>query len=274
MAAPEAQELANSTGKAKKGSLDRDEVLRLAKNIDDKNFYEILGVDDSATPAAIQTAYFGLAKQWHPDRLPPNLQDLKTEVAKVFGRINDAFQTLSNTDKRREYQEVVQQGGGTARDREIVERAVDSALLFQKGEVLFKKGSYHQAEDLVRQAAEADPDQPEYRALLAWIQAHRLGPPEALADGETTQRYDRQIEILDEVLEKEPEYERARFYRGTLLKRSGHVEQAYKDFRMVMQLNPRNIDAAREVRLYKMRQKQGGSGQKNSGILGRFFKKK
>lgn len=275
VAAPEANELAAQAGRqgARKGGLNRDEVIRLAKKIDNQTFYEILGVEDTATPAAIQTAYFGLAKQWHPDRLPPNLVDLKTEVAKVFGRINDAFQTLSNTDKRREYQEVVQQGGGTARDREIVERAVDSALLFQKGEVLFKKGSYRQAEDLVRQAAEADPDQPEYRALLAWIQAHRIGPPDGMGEGETTDRYDRQIEILDGVLETEPEYERARFYRGTLLKRSGHVEQAYKDFRMVMQLNPRNIDAAREVRLYKMRQKQGG-GQKGSGILGRFFKKK
>ena len=263
----------NPAGARAKGGLDRDEILRLVGSIDDKNFYEILGVEESASSNDVQTAYFGLAKKWHPDRLGPGLQDLKTDVAKIFGRINDAFQTLSNTDKRREYQEVVQQGGGTARDREIVERAVDSALLFQKGEVLFKKGSYHQAEDLVRKAAEADPDQPEYRALLAWIQAHQIGPPNQLEDGDTTDRYDRQIEILDEVLEREPEYERARFYRGTLLKRSGHVEQAYKDFRMVMQLNPRNIDAAREVRLYKMRQKQG-SAQKGAGILGRFFKKK
>ncbi|MEM6789510.1 MAG: DnaJ domain-containing protein [Myxococcota bacterium] len=253
--------------------LERAEISRRAQTIDNQTFYEILNVPPTAPPDAVQAAFFGLAKQWHPDRLPPALQDMKTEVARVFGRMNEAFQTLSDAEKRQEYDSIVKQGGGTARDREIVERAVDSALLFQKGEVLFKKGAYPQAEELVQQAADADPDQPEYQTLLAWIQAYRSGPPEKLREGQTTDRYDRQIEILDEVLEREPEYERARFYRGTLLKRAGHVEQAYKDFRMVMQLNPRNIDAAREVRLHKMRKKQNESSS-GGGLLGRFFKKK
>src|SRR5690606_21981626 len=157
----------------------------------------------------------------------------------------------------------VQSGGGTARDREILERAVDSAMLFQKGEVFFKKGDYAQAEFHVRQAVDADPDQPEYRALLAWVQAHRLGPPPA----GSSDHYRKQIQLLDDLIAKEPEYERALFYRGTLLMRSGKTDAAIADFRALMRLNPRNIDAAREVRLYEQRRRDNAG----EGLLGRLL---
>jgi curved DNA-binding protein CbpA len=250
-----------------KGGLERDEITERARSITDQTYFQILEVEENCSPEAVQAAYFQLAKKWHPDRLHPALTDVKPQVAMIFARINEAYQTLSNLEKRREYTDLVKSGGGTARDREIVERVVDSALLFQKGEVLFRKGSYRQAESLVKQAVDADPDQPEYRALFAWIQAHRLGsPPDAESDRKHF--YRDQIKMLDVVIKQEPEYERALFYRGQLLKRSGYEEQAMKDFKKVVELNPRNIDAAREVRLSSMRSKK-----EQKGIFGRLFSK-
>lgn len=250
------------------GSLQREDIERRAKTLDEQTYFEILGVDEDADANAVQSAYFKLAKGWHPDRLHASLQDLKPKVAMVFARINEAYQTLSNADKRREYEDTVKHGGGTAKDRQMVERVIDSALLFQKGEVVFRKGSYDQAAEMVRKAADADPDQPEYRALLAWIEAHCLGQPPEDAD-DRRHFYRDQIKMLDVVIQQEPEYERALFYRGSLLKRSGYAEAALKDFRKVVQLNPRNIDAAREVRLNQMRHKKEEKG----GIFGRFFGK-
>ena len=264
-AAPPAR--GSGAGAPPPGGLQRDEIEQRASTLDDQTYFQILGVAPSAGPKDIQAAYFQLAKRWHPDRLHASLADLRPKVAAVFARISEANQTLSNADKRAEYEETVRQGGGTARDREMVERVIDSAMLFQKGEVMFRKGSYKQAEQMVKEAVDADPDQPEYLALLAWIQTHVMGkPPE---DAQSRRHFYRdQIKMLDAVVAKEPDYERALFYRGQLLKRSGFEEMALRDFKKVAKLNPRNIDAAREVRLSKLRNKK-----EEKGLLGRFFNK-
>jgi DnaJ-domain-containing protein 1 len=254
----------------RKGGVTAEQVEERARAGDDHNYFEILGVDQSATADQIQAAYFQLAKTWHPDRLPSDLADSRAKVAKIFARINEAHQTLSNADKRAEYQGLMAHGGGTARDREIVERVVDAGLLFQKGEIMLKKGDYMQAEHLVQQAATADPDQPEYQALLAWIQAHRLGAP---ADDKRSGHYRAQIAMLNKVIERDNDYAQAIYYRGELYKRQGDTDAAIKDFRKVMSLDPKNIDAQREVRVHDMRKRKQKGGD-DAGLFGRFFKKK
>jgi hypothetical protein len=62
------------------------------------------------------------------------------------------------------------------------------------------------------------------------------------------------------------------------------MEQAIRDFRKAMELNPRNIDAAREVRLWDMRTGSKGSPEPppvkgkdppkgSGGLLGKLFKR-
>jgi tetratricopeptide (TPR) repeat protein len=143
---------------------------------------------------------------------------------------------------------------------------MDAGLLFQKGEVMFKKGEYDQAESLVHDAMQTDPENLEYRAMLAWIQAHRIGAPPD--EHSRKDHYKRQIALLDEVIASDKNFAKALYYRGELLKRSGDEEKSYRDFRKVVQLDPRNIDAAREVRLYELRAKK-----KQGGLFGRLFKK-
>ena len=108
----------------------------------------------------------------------------------------------------------------------------------------------------------------------------RLPPPEVLpqrrgepkaGDGAASRPYEDLIRTLDAVLTKEPRYERALFYRGMLLKRSGDADKALRDFRLAAEINPKNLDAVREVRLHDMRkQQQPPSG---GGLLGKLFKK-
>jgi hypothetical protein len=61
-----------------------------------------------------------------------------------------------------------------------------------------------------------------------------------------------------------------------VLKRAGHADKAIRDFKFVADADPRNVDAQRELRLYKMR-KTGGSSSRppapEGGIFGRLFKK-
>lgn len=62
-----------------------------------KSFYDILGVKAKDDQAAIKTAYRRLIRQWHPDVC----KEANAHV--VAQRINDAYATLSDWDKRRRY---------------------------------------------------------------------------------------------------------------------------------------------------------------------------
>lgn len=254
----------------------RAEIETRANEIDSEDFFTILGVERKAPPDKIQKAYFALAKAWHPDRVPSDLQDLKPQVARVFARLNEAYQTLNDPQKRKDYEAVVAQGGGAADDSEKVARIVDAALEFQKAEILMKKHDLAGAEALAKRAVQADPDQPDYVTLLTWITAQRRGDPPPLKEGQTTTHYDDLIRTLDGILKKEPHFERALFYRGMLQKRAGRADKAMRDFRQVAELNPKNIDAVREVRLYEMRKrgkKGGDTGGGEGGLFGKFFKR-
>src|SRR5262249_27251066 len=144
---------------------------------------------------------------------------------------------------------------GALEDEAKIARVVDAALELQKAEILLKKNDLAGAEALAARAAEADPGQPEHRTLLAWIRALRRGDPPGMKGGMTSAHFDDLISVLDDVLAKEPGYERALYYRGVLQKRAGRVEKAIRDFKAVADLNPKNLDAVREVRLYEMRRR-------------------
>lgn len=62
------------------------------------DYYKILGIDKSATPKDIKTAYRKLARKHHPD-LNPNDKDAK----KNFQQINEANEVLSDSEKRKKY---------------------------------------------------------------------------------------------------------------------------------------------------------------------------
>jgi molecular chaperone DnaJ len=63
-----------------------------------KDFYQVLGVPDTASQDDIKKAYRRLAKQYHPDANPNN-----TQAAERFKEISEAHSVLSDPDKRKQY---------------------------------------------------------------------------------------------------------------------------------------------------------------------------
>ena len=63
----------------------------------DKNYYDILGVDKSVSSEELKRAYRNLCKKWHPDL------NHSPEAKDKFAEINEAYEVLSNPEKRSEY---------------------------------------------------------------------------------------------------------------------------------------------------------------------------
>ena len=66
--------------------------------MDYRDYYKILGVERKASEAEIRKAYRKLAMQYHPDRNPENKQ-----AEERFKEINEAYQVLSDPQKRAHY---------------------------------------------------------------------------------------------------------------------------------------------------------------------------
>ncbi|MFO8173070.1 MAG: J domain-containing protein [Longimicrobiales bacterium] len=70
-----------------------------------KDFYEILGVKEKASPEEIKKAYRKLAKRYHPDANPDD-----PAVAERFKEIGEAYSVLSNPEKRKQYDQMKRLG--------------------------------------------------------------------------------------------------------------------------------------------------------------------
>ena len=226
------------------------EIQARLKSIKSEDYFRMLGVPHDASTEQIQQAFLALAKTWHPDRLPAALHDVRDACATIFSHMSEAHQTLIDPKRREQYMHLLKDGGATPDEQAEVQAVLEAATNFQKAEFFLRRGDLKEAEALCRKAHDADPKPAEYLTMLAWLEAMK---PENQAPKPTLER----IAMLDLAIVTNPRLERAYFYRGMLYKRLGNQHAAARDFREAADLNPRNLDAVREVRLFEMRRSRG-----------------
>ncbi len=258
------------------------EIADRSATIDRADYFTMLEVTRDATREEIEAAFFALAKSWHPDRLPQELAPVRVACSRVFARMSEAHATLADDERRGRYMKLVAEGSGSPEMQETLAKVVEAATNFQKAEVCFRRNDLVQAETLVRKALDLDATQPDYHALLAWLFACK-------PENQSAEKTKAAIQMLDRAVAMSERCEKAFFWRAMLYKRLGKGDHAVRDFKRVANLNPRNIDAAREVRLYRMRGGRrtsnppamtGGAGSDpprtddgKPSIFGRLFKK-
>jgi cytochrome c-type biogenesis protein CcmH/NrfG len=126
------------------------------------------------------------------------------------------------------------------------ERALQAMTDFRLAETALQRNDTEKAERLARKAVEGEPSNGEYVAFLAWVHA-LSGKNEHVQDA---------IARLGEVLKADALCERALLYRGKLLKKTNRLAEASRDFQTVLDVNPRNNEAASELRLLRMQKKK------------------
>lgn len=218
--------------------LGRAGVVARARAIADEDAYAVLGLPRGAPGEAVRAAFFRLAKLWHPNKLPPELEDVRAECETVFSRILEAQRTLT--------ERVVDGPASAPPEAPPTLAAIDRALA---------AGDLVGAAALARPLAVSGNEGPEARAVIAWCdsgagQGAESGLRAALA-------------ALDRVLASDPDCKRALVYHARVARRLGATDVAVRDYRRVLRLDPNDHDAARELRLFEMRSRgddDGGSG--------------
>lgn len=71
-----------------------------------KNYYDILQINKNASPEIIEKAYKTLAKKYHPDLQP---EENKLNSEQILKEINEAYEILSNPEKKAIYDQNLQE---------------------------------------------------------------------------------------------------------------------------------------------------------------------
>ncbi len=83
-------------GTRKNASINQKEFDEMLKNKTLPNYYEVLGITQSATSNEIKEKFRLLAKEWHPDKRKDSSDQKMTEI-------NNAYEVLSNPELREKY---------------------------------------------------------------------------------------------------------------------------------------------------------------------------
>lgn len=237
-------------------------IAHRAATIENEDPFSALGIADGSSVEAARAAYFRLAKLWHPDRLPADLAPFRLEVEKVYEHMTRAHRTLTDPDARRDYLATGVSGAprGSApaavRPRAEMIREIDQALA---------KREFHAAEATSRQLASADPEDSEAQALVAWAST--------LAGEASEDTLRAALTVLDKAVNRDRQCERAHYYRGMVHKRLGGNAAAFRDFTRVVNLNPKHIDAQREIRIFEMRARKGSGEHPLDALISKVKKK-
>jgi len=126
-----------------------------------------------------------------------------------------------------------------------------------------KRGALREALALAEQASMAEPEQPRYRALHAWLRAEY----EEVEPGPVA---DEILRTLSWAVRQQRTELEIRLYRGRVLLRLGRRDEAIRDFSVVASMDETNLEAIREVRLHRAREENAAA---RSGVFSPFVKR-
>ena len=133
------------------------------------SYFKALGVDIAAGIEEVERAYHEVASRFHPDTFAEHdLGGLDDLLAQIQDKVNAAYRVLANEEKRRAYLAYLlsRQAAETGRRKPDVVPEAEIAL--KRGERALRQRRSGEAVAAFREAAERNPREPEYLAMLAF----------------------------------------------------------------------------------------------------------
>ena len=230
------------------------EGIRLrAQRIEKEDPHTTLGLRAGASLEAARAAFFRLARLWHPDKIPEALAEVRAECQHIFIRLGEAHRAVTDLGSRVSVESLVGAENAFAANDSVAPPA--PARTLRDADAALARNDLATADAIARSLTSAGADGPAARALLAWC---------ALGAGTSSDRQvlERGLAALDKLLTGDPDCVRALCYRAQLLMRIGKTDAALRDYRKIIRLDPRHVDAQREVRLSEIRRRTSSSEMK------------
>lgn len=183
-----------------------------------------------------------------PSALPADLDEPAEEESEQAAPSTPIPMTEPEIDDTRSSPDLELDAANPAEARR--ERVLAAAEAFRRAEGLITHGNLARAEAEARFALDSEPGQAEYVALCAWIDALKPGADPS----QVTLELKRALRLAENNV-------KVHWYRGLALQHLGRHDYALREFRAVLDLEPQNLDAARQVRVYEMRLEKSPRGR-------------
>jgi curved DNA-binding protein CbpA len=161
-----------------------------------ESHYAVLGMEETVSSAQLKSAYYDLARRFHPDRFRKVEPAVLTRLESAFARITQAYETLRDDDLRANYnaklqarrkaqqfaysiakparptpeQAATSDSAATEPRISIAERAAND---FKEGFAALEQGQRGLATGLFASAARLAPNEPRYRAFYGKMLAEQ-----------------------------------------------------------------------------------------------------
>ncbi|HEX5749619.1 MAG TPA: DUF4388 domain-containing protein [Archangium sp.] len=216
-------------------------LRELAAKMKEQNHFERLGLGVDTNGPAVKIAYFKLAKQYHPDTLPPGAPpELEKLKADIFAYIGDAYRALSDDKSRAAYLEDLKTGGSTPAQVDV-EAILKSEEFFRKAGIYIKARKFADAAKLLDEAIQLNPEEPEF---FAWRGYARFFTFEDKKAG-----YAEAYKDIQQCLKQNDKVASGHYFLGVIAKLCGDNHGALKHFQKTVEVQPNHIDAQREIRM-------------------------
>lgn len=90
--------------------------------MEEKNYYDWLEISRKASPEVIEKAYKALVKKYHPDLQEEN----KLESEEILKKINEAYDVLSDNEKRAQYDATLNDDGISKEDYDKLQQELNN----------------------------------------------------------------------------------------------------------------------------------------------------
>ena len=209
------------------------EVEVWADKLPSLDYYQIFDVSRGASESEIKKVYFDMARKYHPDSferdLPP---ELRKKIEDVFDQITRAYETLTDKEKREEYDEATELPTEEEEEEDLIKKA---NIRFRQGKTLYNRARYDDAVILLEEAVRLRQDKGSFFLLLALTES-KIPSLETKAE----QDFLKAIELES----WNPE---CYIGLGLFYKQQGFRARAKKQFNKALDIDPLSIVAKREL---------------------------
>ncbi len=212
---------------------ERNEVMAAYLRYRKQDAFDLLRIQEDATPREIERGYLEHARRFAPWKfemaglsgLIEKAEDLFLAGGRAFGELSDPECRNSLIVRRRGLRE--ERAKKPVRDRFVIKsELLDSELQFEKGKKLMEAGHLREAMQQLQFAQDCDPQNSIYRAELAYCRF--LESPRLEAE--------KSIEVLKDTLRIDPGCSLAVYYAGEVYGELGELEKAEDHLRRAIKL--------------------------------------
>jgi curved DNA-binding protein CbpA/CheY-like chemotaxis protein len=230
----------------------------LYKRLPDLNYFELLQVEADTPQDIVRKSYFNLVKQYHPDKIVDMVdEDVTVMSQEIFTAFTEAYDVLSNTKKRRNYERAILPKQG---DSDEDDENIRSRRLFENGKRMIARKNFEKALEFLSESLQMSPKNPVYNAYYGYCLYFYDGD----ASSTLASRMEKSFQYMNTAIELDHESYRPYLFLARIYKQENQLDKALQYFIKASECNDKCYEAVYEVKMLGLlKQGQGKSTLKN-----------